>query len=196
MNIKTFLKDWGLFGILLVLLLVPGLRLTVAAWMQTAVLKTGLLKAQPTDTQVFLTNLDYQMTLEKASGELVQLQDWEDQVLFINFWATWCAPCLAEMPDINNLYGKAQSNPKIQFVMISTDEDWEKAKGLIQKKEYDFPIYRLRSAVPASLYSKSIPATFVVAPGGEIKLQRQGMASYDHSQFLDFLNSLTTPLKN
>lgn len=182
--------------VLVILLVVPGLRLTLSSWVHGTVIKTGLLTPKPEKTGIFLQEEDYQMIVENEMGEVSSLHIWKDKVLFVNFWATWCAPCLAEMPEIDKLY-QLSREANIQFLMISTDQDWDKAKTYIRNKQYSFPIYRLKSSVPSVFYAKTIPATYVIAAGGELRLKKFGMASYYNEDFIDFLKSLyTSELKN
>ena len=187
---RKSILDILLLLLLVTILVIPSWRLFVASNLQKGMLLTGLFQARPQPLEEVLNEADHQMLLEDVNGEIHSLKQWQGQVLFINFWASWCAPCLAEMPDINNLYLKTQHEPKIQFLMISTDQDWAKARQLVANKEFQFPIYRLRSDMAPTLSSASIPATFVVAPDGQIALKKQGMASYNHSSFLEFLKDL------
>src|SRR5699024_6343559 len=50
------------------------------------------------------TKADFSMTLKNSKGETVTLADYKGKIIFINFWATWCPPCIAEMPSINAMY--------------------------------------------------------------------------------------------
>jgi thiol-disulfide isomerase/thioredoxin len=122
-------------------------------------------------------------------GTLLLGDDLKGKTVFINLWATWCPPCIAEMPDINKLYNDMSSDD-IVFLMISLDDDFSKAKNFVQRKEYDFEIYQFASNPPASLYSKIIPTTFVLSPEGNIVVRKQGMAKYNSDSFKEFLKSL------
>jgi len=74
--------------------------------------------------------------------------------------------------------------------MISLDDEAEKARKFIGRKEYTFPVYTLVGGLPAIFHSQSIPTTFVIAPDGEVKVQQFGMASYDTESFRTMLESL------
>ncbi len=172
------------------ILLVPGWRLAVASWLQSGLLATGLFKPSPQVSEVALSDRDYSMTLEDMEGRKVNLHQWQEKTLFINFWATWCAPCIAEMPGISQLYAEMKEDPNINFLIISVDNDWQKAQQFTHDKGYQFPIYRVVDGIPPVLFSKSIPATFVIAPGGKVVLKQLGMANYNQSEFQEFLKSL------
>ncbi len=187
-RIGKFLKDWGITLLLVVILLVPSWRLTLASLAQSAVLKTGLFKPQTEATGVALAAADYQVTLEAANGQLLSLHDWQGQTLFLNFWATWCAPCLAEMPDLEALYQKLKQQPNLRFAFISTDQDWEKAKAFMVKKGYEMPLYRVLHG--SALFNvTTLPTTLVINNAGELVVNRQGMAQYHNQEFMKFLRA-------
>src|ERR1700740_1074525 len=56
------------------------------------------------------------MQVQSADGKLTDRQQQKGKVIFINFWATWCPPCLAEMPSVNALYQKVKNNSNIIFL--------------------------------------------------------------------------------
>src|SRR5690606_37333775 len=66
-----------------------------------------------------------QMVLFDEDGKQINLSDFGGKTVFFNVWATWCPPCKAEMPSIQNLYEEVKDE-NIQFVMLSTDRDFEK----------------------------------------------------------------------
>ena len=104
----------------------------------------------------------------------------------MNMWATWCPPCIAEMPDIHELY-KDVASEDIVFVMLSLDDDPQKAKDFIAQKKYTFPVYFLNSPLPKVYSSNSIPTTYVISPEGKIVSKNYGMANYNNSSFKKFL---------
>ena len=84
---------------------------------------------------------DFSMSLIDSKGEKVAMEELRGKVIFMNVWATWCPPCVAEMPGINELYNDIDKD-KIAFIMLSLDQDFQKAIDYKKKKEYDFEIYK------------------------------------------------------
>lgn len=130
-----------------------------------------------------------ELQLVDESGRRVTLPEaMGNRAAFINKWATWCAPCIAEMPGIASLY--EASKDTIAFVMLSTDADFEKAKAFKARNGYPFPIYTLAGPEPGYLNSRSIPVTFLVSPQMDTIYRFEGMRDYDMAEFREFLNAL------
>jgi thiol-disulfide isomerase/thioredoxin len=155
------------------------------------VLATGI--ANP-DTEEVLdkTKAEYDFTLTGLDGETLNFEELKGKVVFINFWATWCAPCVAEMPSINSLYDIYKDNPEVKFVMINVEAEANKAAKFIKKKKYTFPIYLPNaSQIPKVYESQGIPTTFVLDKDGFIAYKKVGMANYDAKSFVKFIARLT-----
>jgi len=129
-------------------------------------------------------SLDF--ALNDLAGKVYTLSDYKVKVVFLNFWATWCPPCIAEMPEIAGLYEDVASED-IAFVMVSVDRDFEKLEKFVQKKEYKFPIYRLSGSLPSTYEASSIPTTYLISPSGKIIMEKTGMGSYNNEGFKEVL---------
>jgi thiol-disulfide isomerase/thioredoxin len=124
------------------------------------------------------------------NGRTVNFESLKGKVIFMNIWATWCPPCLAEMPNIQSLYSKVGSD-KVAFVMLSVDEGgMNKVKKFIRKKGFTFPVYMPASAFPQAFESPALPTTFIISPEGKIVAKQEGMAEYDTREVRDFLLSM------
>jgi thiol-disulfide isomerase/thioredoxin len=211
-NIKRIfnkMPGWVYTLVLFGFLYLTGLHTQVIGQVQRLVLATGLLKPKvpelseatpviqaddsnaPTAPLPAYPVADYDFTLRTLAGETVTMESLKGKVIFMNLWATWCPPCLAEMPSIQNLYEKVKSD-KIAFVMISLDEDPAKAQKFIQRLGFTFPVYTPDGYMPAQFGSGSvIPTTYVISPDGHVVVQKDGMAQYDTREFRDFLRSLS-----
>ncbi len=131
---------------------------------------------------------NYNLPLLSLDGDESKLEEFEGKTIFLNFWATWCPPCIAEMPNIQALYESIE-NDSIQFVMVSLDKDHQKARNYLERKEYTFPVYFLNGRKPGTYNSTVVPTTYVISPDGKIVTERRGMADYNTSGFKEFLRS-------
>ena len=185
-KLKRELTEWVIFFGIIGTLYLTGLHTTVFGTLQRGILATGLFR--PDVEMEETSQASYNLLLMDADGNEVDLHDWQSETIFINMWATWCPPCIAEMPDINRLY--AEVGGEVKFAMISLDDDPQKAIDFVMKKEFDFPVYFLRSALPRVYASQSIPTTFVISPEGKIVVKNKGMAQYYNDAFVTFLRGL------
>lgn len=181
---KKILKDWWVIIGLIISIYFFGYT-EVVGFMQRMVLATGMLEAEVL-TQDEQYQADYDFKLRDERGNIIDFNQFKGQTVFLNFWATWCPPCVAEMPDIHDLYEKVK-NENVAFVLISQDENFDKAKNFLERKSYTFPIYHLASGLPAVFQGKTIPSTFVISPEGKIIARRIGMAKYDTEEFRSLL---------
>ena len=188
---KKELREWIILLSIIGFLYFTGLHVPVAAFIQRMVVGTGVV--QP-DLDQSSTQASYDLLLEDLDGNVVSLETLKGQTIFINFWATWCPPCVAEMPDIHELYLEVKD--EVAFVMLSRDNDENKVKQWIAKKGYEFPVYFARSPIPQVYYSNSIPTTYVLSPAGEVKLKQSGMAKYNTSKFKSYLAKLRPPISS
>ena len=187
-SVKRELIEWGVIIAIGAFLYLTGLHTQVIGTVQGLVLKTGLIKPKISNEEP-ISKADYNFTLIDQEGNVLEGETLKGKTVFLNLWATWCPPCIAEMPDINNLYNEVASDD-IVFVMISLDDDFNKAKTFLDKKGYDFNIYTYASTSPSVYYSKIIPTSFVISPEGNVVVRKEGMAKYNSKSFRNFLNSL------
>jgi thiol-disulfide isomerase/thioredoxin len=184
------LIEWAVIITIGLVLYLTGLHTQVIGTIQGLVLKTGIIKPDTTSDEI-IAPADYNFRLIDANGNSVDGASLKGKTVFMNFWATWCPPCIAEMPDINNLYHALQGEENIRFVLISLDEDFSKAINFVKRKEFDFEIYQFASPVPQAYESRAIPSTFVLSPQGGIVVKKEGMARYNSESFRNYLRSLS-----
>lgn len=188
-KLKKELIEWTVIFTVIAVLITTGLGAKVASVLQRGIIQTGLMKPDILD-ETELKEADYHFSLTDVDGNTIPFSEFEGKTVFLNFWATWCPPCIAEMPDINDLYGKLKDSEDIVFVLISMDKDHEKAIQYVKDKSFDFPVYFLKTRTPEVYETQSIPTTYVISPGGKIVAERHGMAQYDTKSFRDFLEQL------
>ena len=132
---------------------------------------------------------DYNWWLRDINDRPVNFAEARGEVSIVNFWATWCPPCIAEMPSFQSVY--KEYGGRVNFYFVSSEER-EKLKRFIEKRGYTFPVYQPVSRIPEKLESNSLPTTFVISGDGEIVMRETGAAKWDSSGFKDLLNDLLT----
>ncbi|MGW8123941.1 TlpA family protein disulfide reductase [Roseivirga echinicomitans] len=169
---------------------ITGSQAEVFGRMQQVVLSTGVVNVGILDEDEF-TNADYNFRLVNQEGIKIDVRDLKGKTIFINIWATWCPPCVAEMPNINSLYNKIENKEDIVFLMISHDDEMRTANAWIKRKGFDFPIYKLATPLPDVFETGVVPSTFVVSPEGKVVVSKTGMANYDTNRFRKYLLKLS-----
>ncbi|CAM1370872.1 TlpA family protein disulfide reductase [Tenacibaculum xiamenense] len=134
-----------------------------------------------------LTN--YNWTLQGLNTTSIEGSNLKGKVVFLNFWATWCPPCRAELPSIQKLYNDYKD--KVDFVFI-TNEKWEEVKQYYKKEGYLLPTYSLRSKLPSMLETSSIPQTFIINGDGEIVVSKNGAANWNSNKIRELLTQLVS----
>ncbi len=190
-KIRKELSSWALPLLVLAILYATGLHTEVVGAVQRVFLSIGISKpdTSPSEANADAEYLPYSFYLKDKDGTIVSADNFRNKVLFINHWATWCPPCVAEMPNIQSLYNKVDTS-KVAFIMISFDKDPDKAQRFTERKGHTFPVYFPASPLPSLLESEVIPTTFVIAADGRLVSKKEGMAHYDTDEFLAFLHSL------
>lgn len=128
---------------------------------------------------------DYDWFVKPLDGGLVGFSSFKGKTVFLNFWATWCGPCRAEMPGIQSLYEKTKGKG-IEFVAVSW-EDPAKVRNFIAQQKYSFPVYTFSRPSPKAYASTGIPVTFILSPDGKIVKQQVGAIDWDKEAVLQFL---------
>lgn len=124
------------------------------------------------------------------NGKIVDLGNLKGKVVFLNFWATWCPPCLAEMPSIQKLYTQLAADPDFVFLLVDADSKLPEAQQFMQKKKYSMPVYEVASNIPEQLFKGSLPTTIVFDKKGRISFNEEGAANYGHKKFIEFMLQL------
>ncbi len=118
-------------------------------------------------------------TIYNSKGKEVQLSDFGGKPMIVNFWASWCPPCKAEMPDFQKAY--EEYGDQIQFIMINMttwEELPEDADAFLKSTGYTFPVYYDRAGEAAEAYDiESIPQTLFISAEGKMLGWEEGMIS-------------------
>ena len=147
----------------------------------------------PDPEEMEVTTIDFESNMllfQDLEGNEFSLRNFENKVLFINYWATWCNPCLAEMPSMAELYNQYKENNNIVFLYLSK-EDADTIIDYIPKDDSlgQLPVYKV--VTDDDLFStRGIPTTFIVNRNGEIVIKDVGSAVWNDQSVVDYLDNL------
>ena len=107
-------------------------------------------------------------TTKDETGKEVKLSDFRGKLVFLNFWATWCAPCIEEMPEMDTLNEKFKDR-KFQMMAVSVDHNWEVVKDFYAKLNLDIPTYLDPGQQVRNSYKvRGYPETFLIDRNGYV----------------------------
>lgn len=130
-------------------------------------------------------------TLEDIDGQNISLADYKGKIVFVNFWATWCAPCRAEIPDFVKLIDKyGDDGFDILGVSVDNPNDYKKIPAFMDQYKMNYPVLLDKVGQVNHLYGgiQSIPTTFVLDREGKALGRIVGARSYE--QFEDILKQI------
>ena len=117
-------------------------------------------------------------SLEDTEGKTVSLSDFKGQVLLIDFWATWCAPCLAEIPDLIKLHTRFKDQG-FALIGIAVDDDKESVTAFAKERNVPYPLL-LEGDEPIKGYRiPGVPTAYLIDRSGIVVGQYFGPKSYD-----------------
>lgn len=130
---------------------------------------------------------DYNWKLKAEDNSVFNFEETRGKVVLINFWATWCPPCIAEMPNMQLLYNDYKD--KVEFVFVS-NEDFTVINKFMSKNGYIFNVYNPVTKYPESFDVSSIPRTFLIDKKGRIIIDKTGASNWNSESVRKTINQL------
>ncbi len=132
------------------------------------------------------TESDRTILLEDLDGNPINLDDYKGKKIFLNFWATWCKPCIAEMPSIERASIALEGD---NFVFLAaSDEKMEKVKKFAEKYPYNFKYVRMKNNA-ISMGLTVLPTTYIFNEEGEVVEKIVGAREWDSDDELASLRN-------
>lgn len=176
-----------LFIAFIVLLLIPQTRTPIQVTLNKLKVMIWAPSVEDVGNQKKITPFEYEVL--DLNGESKSIAIGQGKVTFLSYWATWCPPCIAELPGIQALYN--DYGDQVNFILL-TQENSEKVQGFMSKKEYDFPVYISRMQTPDVLQEKSIPTNYVIDAQGSIIIKETGAADWNSNKVRKVLDNLVS----
>ena len=174
-----------LFWVIIALFLIPQTRTPIQVFFHKAlswIIKPSVIEK---DKQLILSN--YNWELIDIYGKDYNLSSAKNKVIVINFWATWCPPCIAEMESLNELNSLYKND--VEFLFISNEKP-EIILSYLNKNKYNFNVYYPKTKFPLDLNILSIPRTFIINKKGNIVLDKTGAANWSSDSIKNLINNL------
>jgi thiol-disulfide isomerase/thioredoxin len=130
---------------------------------------------------------NYNWKLKGLNTTDFNFENAREKVVVLNFWATWCPPCRAEMPSLQNLYNDYKEDVVFLFL---TNEESEKVIRFLEKNKYNLPSFNQYTQTPAAFPVSSIPATYIIDRNGSIVIDKVGPADWNSKTVRVLLDEL------
>ncbi len=164
------------FWVFLILLIIPGPRRVISTTINRLALNVKSPEMIQEEKQISLEEADYNWVLRSSDGETVPFSQFMERPVFLNFWATWCPPCVAELPEIQKAWEK--HGESVDFLLV-TNQEPAVVNAFMQKHGYTIPVHYSASAAPGVFEHSSIPTTYILSPDGKIVVMKKGAVNWD-----------------
>jgi thiol-disulfide isomerase/thioredoxin len=153
-----------------------------------------------TELEARLGNLGFQIpkeelqaidfTLQDLAGRETSLSAFRGKVVFLNFWATWCGPCTAEIPSMEQLYTELKDQG-FTIVAVNSQESAEQVSAFVQEAGMSFPVLLDSAGKAGATYTvRAIPTTYIIDPQGSIRGRMVGTREWYTPQIISLVKDL------
>jgi thiol-disulfide isomerase/thioredoxin len=149
-----------------------------------------LTSAQAQDLKLWKSGSTPQLTLKALNGKPLKLADYRGKVVMVQFWATYCPPCLKEMPSMMRLQAKLAGKP-FTILAVNMGETEKEVKDFLAKMNVDFTILMDSDGKAIAAWKVFVaPSTFLVDPKGKVRYALQGGAEWDAPEYVEKISQL------
>lgn len=136
----------------------------------------GLISCQP-EKDTFISKIK----LTDLKGQALNAEQFDDKVVILNFWATWCKPCIKEMPDLVEMQNKLSED----FVLVlASDESMEKIQQFIERRPFELTFAQMQTSTE-TLGVYSLPTTFIIGKEGQLLETLVGARAWDSPEQIE-----------
>ncbi|MDX1761619.1 MAG: TlpA disulfide reductase family protein [Christiangramia sp.] len=182
---KLFKSQWSniIFIVVILAMIIPQTRKPIQIFVNKLISFAPSVNDEEDREKI----ADYNWVLENVRGKRTEFSEFKDEVVIVNFWATWCPPCIAEMPSFQELYEDYQG--KVTFLFVS-NEQHATTDGFMKRKRFTLPSYKILTKAPEPMDGRTLPTTYVLAKDGSIVVDKVGSADWNSDSFRQTLDKL------
>jgi len=179
---KSWAKNLVFFGIMSLLFFTE-----IGTWVQVEFTRWRLDAPQYIESKAPSQTLyRYDIRIEDVNGEVQSLSEFKGKPVFLNMWASWCVPCIAELPSLEDLQA---SLPELTFVFLNF-ESKEVFDRFVASSKFEVPYYRVTTPLPGELTPKAIPASYILDADGQVIYQFTGAADWANPKVAEQIKKL------
>ena len=129
--------------------------------------------------------------LKTLDNNYMNLEELRGSYVLINFWATWCKPCVNEIPSLNNLHKQFKSNNNFKIVAINIGQNKDIVDKFVKNiSPINFTVLLDENMDLTEWNVQAIPTTFLLSDKGKIIYKVEGEREWDSQEFISFINSI------
>ncbi len=174
-----------LFYLFILLMLIPSTRKKISSMILRVTIHQPILNHPADSGNVYEEVQEWELV--SFNGERIRFKELQDSVIFLNFWATWCPPCIAEMPGIQELYN--EFGDRVSFLLVS-QENRQTVDAFLEKHGFSLPTYSPINQTPPVFNHRSIPTTFIISRSGVVVMSHKGATKWDGPKIKGMMEEL------
>ncbi|MEW6001474.1 MAG: TlpA disulfide reductase family protein [Nitrospirota bacterium] len=168
-------------GIILLVILLSG----------SLILLFGIIRQETPEIKNIESLKAPEFVLKDLNGNIYNSSDLRGSVLFINFWASWCEPCLEEMPSIENLYDHFKNDNHFRMFAVLYRDDYQKAIGYMKENDFHFPVFLDNGENAARSFGiTGVPETYIIDKKGILRGKVIGPEEWNSPEAITFISNL------
>ncbi|MBF0567559.1 MAG: TlpA family protein disulfide reductase [Nitrospirae bacterium] len=126
-----------------------------------------------------------------ADGKIVSAEDYRGRAVIVNFWASWCASCVAEMPSFQRFYEANKSNTSLVVITVLYKDSYDDALKLMKENKYDLPVFLDDKSVSARAFGLTgVPETFFIDKHGVLFKKVLGPIEWESPDLKELVKEL------
>ncbi|RCW91208.1 TlpA family protein disulfide reductase [Winogradskyella arenosi] len=173
------------FIVIILLLLIPQTRMPLQVVLHKGLSYIKSSSMIEEEQQIQLDDLNW--ILKEEDGNTINFSRTKGKVVLINFWATWCPPCIAEMPSLQALY--EDYGDEVVFLFVTNDAI-ETVEAFKEKRGFNFKSVQPITKPPQGLLTSSIPRTLIINKYGAIVVDETGAVNWNSASVRAQLDAL------